>query len=206
MKYCSRQTTNPMPSIRHYVYNTRTALVFSGSRCCLASRKSLPSSRCWLCASELVFHLLEDKLEICEEQYRKILYHPWVDAFKSNLPENPVDFWSFVKRYEVDNHKPYEELSNYALQCLTTPVSNAVLERIFSHVTAVKTKARNRMSLKMLEAILRVRTTLIVSGKCCKDLEITGDMLQKFTVDIYDHARGPIASLEDNDNVIDDLY
>ena len=152
------------------------------------------------------FHLLEDKLEICEEQYRKILYHPWVDAFKSNLPENPVDFWSFVKRYEVDNHKPYEELSNYALQCLTTPVSNAVLERIFSHVTAVKTKARNRMSLKMLEAILRVRTTLIVSGKCCKDLEITGDMLQKFTVDMYDHARGPIASPEDNDNVIDDLY
>ena len=70
----------------------------------------------------------------------------------------------------------------------------------------VKTKARNRMSLKMLEAILRVRTTLIVSGKCCKDLEITGDMLQKFTVDMYDHARGPIASPEDNDNVIDDLY
>ena len=60
----------------------------------------------------------------------------------------------------------------------------------------------------MLELILRVRTTLIVSGKCCKDLEITGDMLlQKFAVDMYNHARARLNTPpEGNNNVFDDLY
>lgn len=41
-----------------------------------------------------------------------------------------------------------------------------------------------RMSLRILESILRIRTTLIVSRKCCKDLTTTGEMLDKFTVDL----------------------
>lgn len=155
------------------------------------------------------FHLLENKLEPCEEQYRKILYHPWAteDVFKCGIPEDSVQFWSKIKKYEVAGQKPYEELAVYALQCLTTPVSNAVVERIFSHVTAVKTKVRNRMNLKMLESILRIRTTLIMSGKCCKDLIITENMLEKFTVGMYEHARGPDTPAEDaNDDALDALY
>ena len=74
-------------------------------------------------------------------------------------------------------------------QCLATPVSNAVLQIIFSYVTAVKTKIRNRMSLKILESILRIRATLIILGKCCKNLAISGDKVDKFTVDMYEHAR-----------------
>ena len=105
--------------------------------------------------------------------------------FELGIPDDPVQFWSLIKIYEVGNERPFENLATYALHCLTTPVSNAVLERIFSHVTAVKTKVRNRMSLKMLESILRIRTTLIVSGKCCKDLAISESMIEKFNVDMY---------------------
>lgn len=88
---------------------------------------------------------------------------------------------------------------------MTTPVSNAVLERIFSHVTAVKTKVRNRMILKMLEAILRIRTTLIMSGKCCKDLTITENMLNKFNAEMYETSTGDAAA-EDNNDALDALY
>ena len=73
----------------------------------------------------------------------------------------------------------------------------------------MKTKVRNRMSLKMLASILRIRTTLIVSGKCYKDLAITGDMLDKFTVGVYEHAtdaRDLNAPPKDNADVLEALY
>lgn len=143
--------------------------------------------------SDLPFpYLLEDSLEACEEQYRKIIFHPWnnEDVFNSGIPEEPVQFWSSVKKYQEGGERPYEQLASYALSCLTTPVSNAVVERIFSHVNAVKTKVRNRMNLKLLESVLRIRTTLIMSGGCCKDLKITPSMLEKFSQDMYEHKRG----------------
>lgn len=78
-------------------------------------------------------------------------------------------------------------------------MSNAALERIFSHVSAVKTKARNRMKLKLLESVLRIRPTLIMSGKCCKDLVITDNMFERFTADMYDHI------IEDDGAALDRL-
>jgi hypothetical protein len=50
----------------------------------------------------------------------------------------------------------------FALTCLIAPVSIAVVERIFSLVSFVKTKARNRMQLNLLGAIVRVRAELLL--------------------------------------------
>lgn len=48
------------------------------------------------------FHLLENKLEQYEEQYRIILYHPWPEEFfTTGFPDDPVQFWSTVKKQEV---------------------------------------------------------------------------------------------------------
>lgn len=134
-------------------------------------------------------HLITNSLEACEDQYRRILFHPWSEepVFSDGIPHDPVKFWAQVKKFTKNGSKPYEELAGYALSCLTTPVSNAVVERVFSHVNAVKTKVRNRMSLTMLQAILRIQTTLIMTGKCCKDLSITDRMVSLFTTDMYDH-------------------
>ena len=128
-------------------------------------------------------HLQGETAEACENQYRRILYHPWVeeDCFDGMVPDDAVIFWSKVKNYSSNDSKPYEELASYALSCLTTPVSNAFVERVFSHANAIKTKVRNRMKLPMLESILRIRTTLLMTGKCCKDLDISDGMLKKFT-------------------------
>ena len=69
--------------------------------------------------------------------------------------------------------------------CLDTPVSNAVIERIFSLATATQTKTRNRMFLPRLDAIVRIRAELLLSKQCCRDFQVTAEiMLQNFKSDI----------------------
>lgn len=75
-----------------------------------------------------------------------------------------VTFWAAVG--SVKNGAGtlvFKELASFVLSCLTLPLSNAVVERLFSVLAVVKTKLRNRMGLEMLSAILRIRTHLHVS-------------------------------------------
>ena len=50
----------------------------------------------------------------------------------------------------VPQHKAFKELTTFALTCIVTRINNAVVERIFSLVSSVKTKARNGMQLNRL--------------------------------------------------------
>jgi len=50
----------------------------------------------------------------------------------------------------VLQHQTFKDLATFALTCLITSVSNAVVDRIFSLVSSVKTGARNRMQLNLL--------------------------------------------------------
>jgi len=59
----------------------------------------------------------------------------------------------------------------------------AVVERIFSPVSSVKTKARNRVQLNLLYAIFRVRAELLLSSICCKYFTASPEMLKNFTLD-----------------------
>ena len=132
-------------------------------------------------------HLISNKT-VVEEQYRKIMLHMWAEevVFDGEIPEDSVLFWSKIRKHEdALGGKPYKELAQYALACLSCPVSNAVVERIFSQVTVVKNKNRNQMSLKMLNAIVRIRTTLHMNGQCCDKLAVTNDMLSRFQSDMY---------------------
>ena len=60
---------------------------------------------------------------------------------------------------------------------------NVVVERIFSFASAVKTKARNQMQLKLLDSIIRIRAELLLSNKCCKDFTPSTAMLENLTSD-----------------------
>ena len=61
-------------------------------------------------------------------QFGKISY-----IFKEGIPKEAIPFWSGVAEYtNLLREQPFEALANYALSCLTTPISNAVMERIFS--------------------------------------------------------------------------
>ena len=50
-------------------------------------------------------------------------------------------------------------------------VSNALLERIFSLVTSAEAKARYRLQLQMLEAIVGIKAEVLLADKCCKDFK-----------------------------------
>ena len=95
---------------------------------------------------------------------------PFVDRKKEApfkkvvFPVHTEQFWIFVLQ-----HQAFKELATFALTCLITPISNAGVEKIFSLVSSVKTKTRNRMQLNFLDAIVTFRAELLLSSKCCKE-------------------------------------
>jgi hypothetical protein len=97
--------------------------------------------------------LLEKNYNKIEDQYRRIICENWTDIL-GRIPDDTATFWCEV----LQKQEEYVDLAMYALTCLSTPLSNASVERLFSVVTAVKNKARNRLKLETLLAILRLRT------------------------------------------------
>ena len=90
------------------------------------------------------------------------------------------------EKESLNGTKQFKDLAEYALTCLVTPVSNAVVERVFSQVTAMKTKVRNRLGLRMLDAVIRIRAHLHARSECCKDFMPNARMLQLFNnADMY---------------------
>ena len=129
-------------------------------------------------------HLINEKVQEIDNQYRSILYVDWQESgvFKDGILTDAVSFWSGVLDYRnLVGNSTYGDLAAYALSCLITPTSNAVVERIFSYVTGIKTKSRNKMTSSMLEAIVRIRTHLYFKEKCCKNFVATKRMLELFT-------------------------
>ena len=130
-----------------------------------------------------------DDVDEIEEQFRKIILRPWAeeDLFQGKVPEDALQFWAAVQSFkDVTGSYSYRSSVIYALACLSTPVSNALVERVFSHINVIKTDKRNKMGLKMIEATTRLRTTVIGNNKGCKDFAVTREMLQKFNSDMYE--------------------
>ncbi len=92
-----------------------------------------------------------------------------------------------IREYRDSSGKHmYRELADYMLSCLSLLISNAVMQHIFSHVSYVKTKLKNRMSPELLDSIIRTRSRLHLSGQCCQDLNVTRKMLERFnTANMY---------------------
>jgi len=114
-----------------------------------------------------------------EEQYRKIIFVDWREEspFKTEgLPVDDAEKFSFG----ILHHSSFKDLAAYALNCLITPISNAAVERMFSLVTACKTKPRNRMQVTRLDSIVKIRSELLFSKICCKDFVPCAAMLQCF--------------------------
>ena len=109
------------------------------------------------------------KYNAIEQQYRNVLHVNWVEeAVLTTKYQMTVQFWMGVdNRCDTLGNKCFIDLATYALSCLVTPVSNTVVERIFSHATAVKTKFRNRLSTRILDAIIRIRSHLHLALSYC---------------------------------------
>ena len=55
-------------------------------------------------------------------------------------------------------------MAAFDLKVYSLPISNALVERVFSQVTAVKTKVRNLMGLGLLTYILRIKIVMKEKG------------------------------------------
>lgn len=162
-------------------------LVFRGlselnPRKCLSQMSRVPFSQLPL------QHLFGENESDIENQYRKLLLHVWEeeDVFQGQIPMDSVEFWKGILHYtNATKSHPYKELAEYALSCLSVPVSNAVVERIFSTVNLTKTDLRNRMGIEVLSSIVRIRTTLGFETKCCVNFNVSQNMLSNFTNDMY---------------------
>lgn len=76
------------------------------------------------------------------------------------------------------------DLAEFTLKICSLPISNALVERVFSRVTSVKSKLRNRMGLELLTSILRIKTYLEEKGTCCASFDPPKSML-KYDSSIY---------------------
>ena len=92
----------------------------------------------------------------------------------------------------------FKELASFALNWLITPISNAVVERVFSLLTCVKTKSRNKMQLALLEAIIPIKTQFMLSKKWCKDFVPSEVMIQNFKSEIVYASVYSISHSEDD--------
>lgn len=91
-------------------------------------------------------------LKINEEQLRKIDTINWASypAFTAAVLRDTSNFWSQVYNFtDAENKHQFRELASLALQAQSIPASNAVVERIFSIINAVKNKLRNRMKMQI---------------------------------------------------------
>ncbi|XP_042858157.1 uncharacterized protein LOC122244344 [Penaeus japonicus] len=122
-----------------------------------------------------------------ENQYEKIsLKTNWKEEFPEfEIPKDPVKFWCHVLHHEnAIEENCYKELAVIALNSYCIPLSTSFVERVFSHVTNVKTKTRNKLSTGSLEAILRVRTHLH-RGNCYQSFTVRNKMLALFNSNMY---------------------
>ncbi|KAG7165317.1 hypothetical protein Hamer_G007114, partial [Homarus americanus] len=77
-----------------------------------------------------MLHLAKNNSDEIEQQYRKITVTDWrlENVFENNeIPDDTTKFW-----LGVYHHENFKELAAYALNCLVTPTSNAIVDRIFS--------------------------------------------------------------------------
>jgi hypothetical protein len=128
------------------------------------------------------------------EQYRQVPFVDWKEKAPFKKDELLVDtkqFWIILLQ-----RKAFKELATFAL----CPVTNAVLESIFSLVSSVTTKARNRIQLNLLDAIVRISAELLLSSICCKDFTASPEMLKNLTLDkVYAVCSNHTSGKDSND-------
>lgn len=84
--------------------------------------------------------------------------------FSDNLPDqhsDPVQFWFMVQgEKDAAGNSRFQHICDFALALFTMPFSNAAVERVFSVMSLVKTKLRNRLLCQTVEGVLFVRYAL----------------------------------------------
>lgn len=122
----------------------------------------------------------------------------YVDIFpdKSITDVTLIECWVEISKLNTaSGEKMFKELSDFIFRVLTLPVSNAVVERVFSVMNTTKTKLRNRMSMELLVALIRIKIHSKVNKFCCTSFTPSKDMLNLFNSKIYDYEKSETTAL-----------
>lgn len=125
-------------------------------------------------------HVFGNKTDI-ELEWAQLQNKSW------NILTNSAELYSEVyEDCDAAGSKRFGNIAKFALALLTSPVSNASVERAFSIHNVIKNKLRSRLSLEMLQSLMMVRSTLHrVHGSCVK-FNPSSTMLKMFNVKMYD--------------------
>jgi len=109
----------------------------------------------------------------------------WTSYLAKDKIVDSYHFWAEVYTYQdAGGTFIFRQLSEFVLKILVLPSSNAIVERTFSIMNSIKTKSRNRISIPMLEALLRIRCHFISTKHCCTIFTPTNGMFKIFNSDI----------------------
>ena len=91
--------------------------------------------------------------ESLQSGYAHIIYytHQYFAVYKIK----PMNLWCKICLGNKDKESWYDIILLVEL-CLSTPLSNATLERFFSYLKVVKTEIRSRLSSESLNSIMRI--------------------------------------------------
>ncbi|KAK3907552.1 Zinc finger MYM-type protein 1 [Frankliniella fusca] len=116
-----------------------------------------------------------------KSQWERLPGVNWKEFFDGYVPSNSCKFWCGVHEYREDDEPVLRSIPNFTLRVLSLPFfqRRSRVERAFSVMNDIETKARNRMRLEILMPIMRIRLRVIWSG-CCKEFEPTDEMYALF--------------------------
>ena len=122
-----------------------------------------------------------NELGSMENQYSRLLTINWSEFLNEETLTDSYKFWAYVCNFKTAGNKYiFRELALFVLTVLSLPSSNAVVERVFSVMNAIKSKSRNRMLLTLLVALLRIKTHFFSTKTCCRKFDATDKMLKDF--------------------------
>ena len=105
------------------------------------------------------------------------------DAGKPSRQE-VVTYWGKISQLvDTSGERRFPTISQLTTSLLCLPHSNAEVERIFSHVTNIKTKSQNVMKTKILEALIVTKLCLPCS---CVDFQPDSSLCHSVSLQMYD--------------------
>lgn len=119
-------------------------------------------------------------------EYNNIKIYFSEEEKESLTCDDVITFWTtLLDMKNFNDEHLFRNISIVALIILTLTHGNADVERVFSIMTDVKSKKRNRLSPDTLSDILRVKIDLATKNKCCTSYAISESHFQKFNQFMY---------------------
>lgn len=148
-------------------------------------------------------------VSVYKSQWEKLRFVDWHAHYKckGDIPTNILIFWIDVYKYtDACGRFIFQELAEVILKMLTIPTSNAVVERMFSSLTLIKTRIRNKLKTPMLESLLRIRTHFQAYEKCCTTFQPSTEMLTRFKSNImYEQVTDDSVNSNNDENEAESL-